>query len=120
MDSEITEKVALISKNYAVAGPEATAKALELVGYFEHLAQENDQEIWQNGLVTTQEWLRLIDAENPSKNELLELIRIVHANMYRSSGWLDLALGVYRWVSSKGIEVAPPEEFFASKNGKSA
>jgi hypothetical protein len=93
---------------------DAKKHAESLVKYFERIASENgDREVWQKGLQTAQEWLRLIDSKNTSKEELSTFIHIVHANRYRTSGWYDLALGAYHWVSSQGLSLMPPKEFFA-------
>lgn len=93
----------------------AREHAENLVGYFERIANENDGEVWQKGLVTAQEWLRLISEENAPQVELLTFIGVVHANRYRGSGWFDLALGAYHWVRAKGVSVPPAEVFFASE-----
>jgi len=93
---------------------ESRDHAERLVKYFGRIAIENkDHKVWQKGLNTAQEWLRLIDSENASPAELSVFIGIIHANRYRTSGWHDLALGAYQWVSSKGLSVLPPKEFFA-------
>jgi hypothetical protein len=94
---------------------EAREHAEALVKYFEHIAHEHDAEVWRKGLTTAQEWLRLIDAESASRDELSAFIGIVHANRYRISGWFDLALGAYHWVSTKGIPLPPRGTFFASE-----
>lgn len=94
---------------------EAREHAENLVKYFEHIAHENDREVWWKGLSTAQEWLRLIDADNASQAELSAFIGVVHADRYRTSGWFDLALGAYHWVSTKGVPIPPPEVFFASE-----
>jgi hypothetical protein len=94
---------------------ESKEHAENLVKYFERIIREyGGAEVWQKGLSTAQEWLRLINSENASQAELSTFIRILHANRYRTSGWHDLALGAYHWVSSKGLSVPPAEEFFAS------
>jgi len=88
--------------------------AERLINYFERSASENEGvEIWQKGVATAKEWLRLIEAECISASELSIFLNVVHANRYRSSAWHDLALGAYPWVSSKGIDVPSPDIFFA-------
>lgn len=88
--------------------------AESLVKYFERIASQNEnREVWLKGFTTAQEWLRLIDSENVSQEELSAFIGIVHANRYRTSGWHDLSLGAYHWVTSKGLSVMPAKEFFA-------
>jgi hypothetical protein len=94
---------------------EAREHAENLMEYFERIAHENDQEVWWKGLSTAQEWLRLINADNASYTELSTFIDVVHANRYRTSGWFDLALGAYHWVSTKGVVIPSPEVFFASE-----
>src|SRR4051812_28828545 len=94
---------------------ESREHAENLVKYFERIIREYDGgEVWQKGLKTAQEWLRLIDSESASQVELSTFIDIVHANRYRTSGWADLASGAYHWVASKNIPISPPEIFFAS------
>jgi hypothetical protein len=94
---------------------EAREHADRLVKYFERRVHENEGgEVWQKGLNTAEEWLRLIDSENVSQSELSVFLGVVHANRYRTSGWNDLAAGAYHWVLSKGLPVPPPKEFFAS------
>jgi hypothetical protein len=93
---------------------ESREHAERLIEYFERIAHENQNvEVWQKGLTTAQEWLRLIDTENASPEEMFAFIGVIHANRYRTSGWHDLALGAYHWVSAKGLSVLPPKEFFA-------
>jgi hypothetical protein len=94
---------------------EAREHAENLARYFENIARENDGEVWRKGLSTAQEWLRLINAENASQAELSTFINVVHANRYRTSGWFDLALGAYHWVSTKDITISSPDVFFASE-----
>jgi len=94
---------------------EAREQAENLVGYFERIARENDREVWWKGLRTAQEWLGLIGTDNASQAELSAFIDVVHANRYRTSGWYDLALGAYHWISTKNVPVLPPEIFFASE-----
>lgn len=94
---------------------DAREHAEKLVKYFDRASRENDQEVWQKGLTTAQEWLRLIDSNDASPTELTAFINVVHANRFRSSGWYDLALGTYHWIKAKGIEVSPREVFFASE-----
>jgi hypothetical protein len=84
-----------------------------LIKYFERIEREyGGAEVWHKGLITAQEWLRLIDADDVSSTELSAFIGTVHANWERSSGWWDLAGGAYQWVRTKGASVAPPEVFF--------
>jgi hypothetical protein len=93
---------------------ESREHAERLVKYFGRIASENkDREVWQKGLSTAQEWLRLIDSEIVSQIELSTFIGVVHANRYRTTGWNDLASGAYHWVLSKGLSVPPPQDFFA-------
>ena len=94
---------------------EAREHAENLVKYFSWVSRENDEEVWQKGLITAQEWLRLIDSNDASPTELTTFIDVVHANRFRSSGWYDLALGAYHWIKAKGISVSPREVFFASE-----
>lgn len=90
--------------------------AEKLARYFERVAREyGSKEVWEKGQATAAEWLRLIEAEGVSDADVSAFLRMVHANRYRSSGWFELAWGVYRWVESKGIQVPPVEEFFASE-----
>jgi hypothetical protein len=96
---------------------ESREHAENLVRYFERIIREyGDGEVWQKGLKTAQDWLRLIDTENLSEKELSTFTRVVHANRYRTSGWHDLALGSYFWAVSKGAKLPPPQEFFAPEN----
>lgn len=90
---------------------ESREQAERLVGYFEFIASENEGEIWQKGLNTAQEWLRLINAKNPLQTEILAFIGIVHANRSRTSGWYALALGGYHWAKAKGVPIAAYEIF---------
>lgn len=86
--------------------------AENLFRYFARIAQENDAEVWQKGLSTAQEWLRLIDSVNCSEEEISSFLGVVHANRHRSSGWGDLAYGAYSWARLKGYSVPSREEFF--------
>jgi len=98
-------------------GLEAREHAEKLVKYFEMIiGKYNDLEVWQKGLTTAQEWLRLINAANASSVELSAFIGVVHANWDRSSGWWDLAGGAYHWVRKIGFTVAPPEVFFSHED----
>ena len=90
--------------------------AENLVKYFEQILRENDSEVWQKGLSTAQEWLRLIDSDDFSTEELSSFLGVVHANRHESSGWGDLAYGAYSWARLKGHAVPPPEEFFTPPN----
>ncbi len=95
---------------------EAREHAERLVKYFENISREyGESDVWQKGLNTAQEWLRLIDTSDVSQNEIAKFMGIVHANRYRSSGWYDLARGSYHWASSKNVTLLPPKEFFASE-----
>ena len=87
-------------------------RAVRLVRYFERITSDEGGEVWQKGLSTAQEWLRLIDAENVSEAELLKIIGVVHANRFRTSGWSDLAGGVYFWVQLQGVSLPSGEKFF--------
>ena len=96
---------------------EAREHAEELVKYFDRIIRDfGDSEVWQKGLTTAQEWLRLIKADNVSSAELSAFIGVVHANWDRSSGWWTLAGGAYEWVRTKDATVAPEKEFFAHEN----
>lgn len=92
---------------------ESREHAENLVRYFARIAQENDAEVWQKGLSTAQEWLRLIDSINCSEEEISSFLGVVHANRHRTSGWYDLAHGAYSWARFKGYPVPLAEEFFA-------
>jgi hypothetical protein len=92
---------------------EAQEQAQRLISYFDRIARENKNfEVWQKGLNTAREWLRLINSENVSSSELSTFLGVIHANRYRTSGWTDLALGAYHWVVSKGVSVPPAKDFF--------
>jgi hypothetical protein len=93
---------------------EALEHAERLLKYFQRVSQENVAEVWRKGLVTAQEWLRLIKAENSSNEEISKFMGIVHANRYRTSGWLDLALGAYHWANTKEVGLLASRDFFAS------
>jgi hypothetical protein len=93
----------------------ARERAESYLHYFERIARENDNEVWEKGLTTTQEWLRLIDAEYVSEAELLKIIGVVHANRWRTSGWSGLAGDVYFWVQSQGVSLPSEEKFFESE-----
>ncbi len=96
---------------------ESREHAERLVKYFERIASENEnREVWQKGLTTAQEWLRLIDSENISQEELSNFIRVIHANKSRTSGWYDLASGAYHWAHSKGFALPKVKDFFDSEN----
>jgi hypothetical protein len=96
---------------------ESREHAVTLVKYFERIARENEnREVWVKGFNTAQEWLKLIDSENVSRADVSRFMGVVHANRYRTSGWYDLALGVYHWANAKGFELPSPEEYFASEN----
>ena len=91
--------------------------AEEIIEYFDSSVQDCVQngynvEVWQKGLNTAQEWLRLINSENASQSELQAFIDVIHANRYRSSMWSSFAEEAYDWVSSKGVSVPPREVFF--------
>ena len=91
--------------------------AEEIIEYFDSSVQDCVQngysvEVWQKGLDTAQEWLRLLGSENVSQRELLAFIGVVHANRYRSSMWSGFAQEAYDWVSSKGVPVPPHDIFF--------
>jgi len=96
--------------------------AEEIISYFDESVQECLQnpdykiEVWQKGLDTAQEWLRLIDAEKVTQNELLSFIRVVHANRYRTSMWFSFAEVAYDWASSKEVSL-PPREVFLKSDG---
>lgn len=92
---------------------DAREHAKSLVRYFGSIAHEDNREVWQKGLKTAQEWLRLIDTNHVSPDELTTFINVVHANRYRTSGWYDLALGAYSWIKTKDISISPSEVFFA-------
>lgn len=94
---------------------DAREHAEKSVQYFARIIQKNNQEVWQKGLNTAQEWLRLIDEENPGPDELSAFLGVIHANRYRTSGWFGLARGAYNWVNTKGIPIPPPEQFFSSE-----
>ena len=82
--------------------------------YFEMIIQKpNHGEVWQKGLAIAREWLRLINSDPTSQTELQTLLASVHANRYRTCAWYEMAFGIYDWVRSKGIQVLPPEQFFA-------
>jgi hypothetical protein len=96
---------------------ESKEHALQLIKYFERIASQNEnenREVWLKGFNTAQEWVRLIDSESVSQVEVSRFMGVVHANRYRTSAWHDLALGTYHWASTKGFELPPPDEFFAS------
>ena len=98
-------------------GLEAREHAEKLVKYFEMIIRKyNDLEVWRKGLTTAQEWLRLINADNVSSDELSAFIGVVHANWDKSSGWLNLAGGAYQWVRTRDVTVAPAKVFFAHEN----
>ena len=90
----------------------ARDRAERLVRYFEQIARDEGGEVWQKGLTTAQEWLRLIDAEHVSEAELLRFIGVVHANRYRTSGWYYLAGSAYFWVQSQDVPLPSSEKFF--------
>lgn len=85
------------------------------IKYFRRLASQSDPEVWERGLDAAQEWLRLIDAVSVSPTEVSAFIGVIHANRYRTSGWYDLALGVYHWARTNGFSVPPPEDFWSSE-----
>lgn len=87
-----------------------------MVNYFARIFEDNDLEVWRRGLSTAQEWLRLIDSEEFSQEELSSLLGVVHANRDRSSGWGLLTGEVYAWARLKGHSVPPQKEFFAPSN----
>jgi hypothetical protein len=91
------------------------AHAAASVKYFDRVARESGQEVWKYGLSTAREWLRLIDADSVSPTEVSAFIGVVHANRYRTSGWFDLALGVYHWARTNGFPVSPPDDFWATE-----
>lgn len=93
--------------------------AEEIIEYFDSSVQDCVQngynvEVWQKGLNTAQEWLRLINSENTTQSELQAFIGVVHANRYSSSMWSSFAEKAYDWVSSKGVSVPPHDVFFKS------
>lgn len=92
---------------------EPRKQAENMVNYFARIAEDNDSEVWRRGLSTAQEWLRLIDSEDCSEEEISSLLGVVHANRHRSSGWGILTGEVYAWAHLKGHQVPPEEEFFA-------
>lgn len=92
---------------------ESREHAEQLIEYFERVVCEQDFEVWQKGSSTAKEWLRLIDSNDVSPDELSSFLGVIHANRHRTSGWYDLALGVYSWVRLKDYTVPPPEKFFS-------
>ena len=94
--------------------------AEEIIQYFDESVQEcldNPDykiEVWQKGLDTAREWLRLIDTEKVTQNELLSFLGVVHANRYRTSMWFSFAELAYDWVSSKKVSIPSREEFLKS------
>jgi len=95
---------------------EPREQAENMVNYFARIAEDNNSEVWRRGLSTAQEWLRLIDSEDCSEEELASLLGVVHANRHRSSGSGILTGEVYAWAHLKGHPVPPEEEFFAAGN----
>jgi len=91
--------------------------AEEIIEYFDSSVRECVENgysvgVWQKGLETAQEWLRLLEEENISQSELLAFIGVVHANGHRSSMWTGFAQESYDWVSSKGVPLPPRDVFF--------
>ena len=93
---------------------DARENAENLVKHFKRIIAEYSQaEVWQKGLTTAQEWLRLINADNPSSAEISAFIAVVDANCDRSSAWADMAGGAYQWARTKGV--SRPKTLFASE-----
>ena len=87
--------------------------AKKLVRYFERIARDYPRETWDKALATARNWLRLAKTGDASSAEMAALLGVAHGNRFRSSGWYDLAGGVYQWVRSRGLSVPPPQVFFA-------
>jgi hypothetical protein len=81
------------------------------VTYFEPLAAKSQADSWRQGLAAAREWLRLIGATGVSAEEVSSLVGIAHANVYRGSGWHDMACRIRRWAEDHGYQVPSLEEF---------
>ncbi|MBN8579508.1 MAG: hypothetical protein J0L96_02460 [Anaerolineae bacterium] len=97
--------------------------AVSIIEYFDESVQDCIEHpdcnigVWKKGLDTAHEWLRLIDSEKVTRDELLSFIGVVHANRYNTVMWFDLAERAYDWVSSKEVISLPPRDIFLKSDG---
>jgi hypothetical protein len=96
--------------------------ATTLVRYFERCAAETpSDERWQLGTEMSKEWLRLINAERATPEEVEALSRVVDVYKNSGSGWFDLACGISHWAISNGFTIPYPHwPHKVSKNSESA
>jgi hypothetical protein len=87
--------------------------AQRCAGYYETQSKEYGADGLKKGAETANEWLRLIDAETVTQEEVAILLSIARANMNEGSYWFWLAGSIYTWASSKGFVVPSQEVWFS-------
>lgn len=87
-------------------------QAAKLVGYFERCAADEavyeQKARWLLGRDAANEWLRLIQTDLLSPEEVSVLVKLVGENKYEGSGWFELAPGVSHWAKSNGFSIPYP------------
>jgi hypothetical protein len=89
--------------------------AAGLIEYFQRNASPEGREVWVKGAQTAEYWVRLMQSERVSQEDLQTLYGIAHANRYRTSMWMHMAGLIYHWVQEHGLSVPEPREFFGSE-----
>lgn len=81
--------------------------AQNLIDYFRETASLDPNPKWELGAEVARQWLELIDAPLVSQDEITALVEMTSQYKSRSSGWADLAIGVWHWAKSKGYSIPP-------------
>ena len=76
----------------------------------QHKRKDPSSAIWALGLETTQEWLRLINMEEPSKSEVSSLLKKVFTSRCNDVLWNDLRKGFVNWCQETGNSDLIPDD----------
>lgn len=89
-------------------------QARELLVIFQQYNREDpDSELWKPGIEVMQVWLRLLEAEEVNKSEVVKLMDELLLNLrkYGSFEWIGTALAIGYWCKTIGFADLIPDDF---------